>query len=229
MTEICGSAALHGAQDLLIINWHEGNIPALAIAAEQLHSQSQMRVATVQACYVADELYGAECNGLTHAGEIEALAVLASRPELVRLDRVDAGGDPLQGRRMDKLRRTRTIQPVLTDIRMIAPAGWYGDPSPATEDRGRLMMNLIAEEVARQAGDFFRAVRPSGRTARPGALENGPGCQAGRGHQIGFAGPQVLRDHWSIAGIQQFDIPDCRDRPRTGSTQPSTSMTASRR
>ena len=114
-----------------------------------------MRVATVQACYVADELYGAECNGLTHAGEIEALAVLATRPELVRLDRVDAGGDPLQGRRMDRLRRTRTIQPVLTDIRMIAPAGWYGDPSPATEDRGRLMMDRIAEEVARQAGDFL--------------------------------------------------------------------------
>ena len=39
VTEICGSAASHGARDLLIINWHEGNIPALAIAAEQLHSQ----------------------------------------------------------------------------------------------------------------------------------------------------------------------------------------------
>ena len=88
VTEICESAAGHGAKQLMIVNWHEGNIPSLAIAAEDLHRRVGMTVLTVQACYVADELYGKECNGLTHGGEIEALAVLATRPELVHLDRV---------------------------------------------------------------------------------------------------------------------------------------------
>ena len=80
-TETCVSTAKHGAKQLMIINWHEGNIPSLAIAAESLHRDHGMSVLTVQACYVAEELYGHSCNGLTHGGEIEALAVLAHQPE----------------------------------------------------------------------------------------------------------------------------------------------------
>lgn len=155
VTEICASAASHGARELLIVNWHEGNIPSLAIAAEDLHRRVGLRVATVQACYVAEELYGATCNGLTHAGEIEALAVLATRPELVHLDRVEGGSDPRQGRRMDRLRRTRAFQPVLTDIRRIAPSGWYGDPAPATLARGQEMMARIAAHIATEATELF--------------------------------------------------------------------------
>src|SRR5262249_27910872 len=75
--ETCVSTARHGAKYLLILNWHEGNIPSLAIAAEALHREHGMTVLTVQACYVAEELYGKTCNGLTHGGEIEALAVPA--------------------------------------------------------------------------------------------------------------------------------------------------------
>lgn len=155
VTEICEAAASHGARQLMIINWHEGNIPSLAIAAEDLHRRVGLTVVTVQACYVAEELYGAQCNGLTHAGEIEALAVLACRPELVHLDRVEGGSDPRQGTHMDKLRRTRSFQPVLTDIRKIAPTGWYGDPSPATEARGVEMMDHIAQTISDEASELF--------------------------------------------------------------------------
>jgi creatinine amidohydrolase len=156
VTEICESAARHGARSLMIVNWHEGNIPSLAIAAEDLHRRVGLRVVTVQACYVAEALYGDECNGLTHGGEIEALAVLAARPELVHLDRVDASSDHGRGSQMDKLRRTRAFQPVLTDIRNIAPSGWYGDPRGATEARGREMMQRIADAVAVEARELFR-------------------------------------------------------------------------
>ena len=89
VTEICASTAVHGAKSLMIVNWHEGNIPSLAIAAEDLHRRHGMTVLTVQACYVAADLFGDECNGLTHGGEIEALVVMAFRPELVHLDRID--------------------------------------------------------------------------------------------------------------------------------------------
>ncbi len=155
VTEICESAAGHGAKQLMIVNWHEGNIPSLAIAAEDLHRRVGMTVLTVQACYVADELYGEECNGLTHGGEIEALAVLATRPELVHLDRVGRSSDHVRGRHMDKLRRTRSYQPVLTDIRNIAPTGWYGDPVGATAERGIVMVNTIADAIATEATELF--------------------------------------------------------------------------
>ena len=154
--ETCSSTARHGARSLLLLNWHEGNIPSLAIAAEALHREHGMSVVTVQACYVAEELYGGSCNGLTHGGEIEALAVLASRPDLVHLDRIDYSSDHAHGHRMDKLRRTRSFQPVLTDIRSIAPTGWFGSPQHATADKGERMLADVAGAIATEATAIFR-------------------------------------------------------------------------
>ena len=155
VTEICASTAQHGARYLLIVNWHEGNIAPLTIAAEELHRTHGMTVLTVQACYVAADMYGHECNGLTHGGEIEALAVLACRPELVHLDRVDYSSDAGHGLKMDKLRRTRSYQPVLTDIRSIAPTGWYGSPQKATRERGEAMLANLADAIAAEATEIF--------------------------------------------------------------------------
>jgi len=154
--ETCVSTANHGAKYLLIVNWHEGNVPSIAIAAEALHREHALSVITVQACYVAEELYGPSCNGLTHGGEIEALAVLAHWPDLVHLDRIDFSSDHVLGHKMDKLRRTRTFQPVLTDIRSIAPTGWFGSPQHATVEKGRLMVANIADKIACEAREIFR-------------------------------------------------------------------------
>ena len=155
VTETCVSTAQHGAKYLLILNWHEGNIPSLAIAAEALHREHGMTVLTVQACYVAEELYGASCNGLTHGGEIEALAVLAQRPDLVHLDRIDYSSDHQHGHKMDRLRRTRSYQPVLTDIRSIAPTGWFGSPQHATAEKGRRMLADITDAISKEATEIF--------------------------------------------------------------------------
>jgi len=154
--EVCTSTAKHGAKDLLIINWHEGNIPSLAIAAESLHRDHGMTVLTAQACYVAAEMYGKDMGGLTHGGEIEAHAVLAYRPDLVHLDRIEQSSDHGHGRKWDKLRRTRSFQPVLTDIRTIAPSGWYGSPENATVERGRRMLEGLADAIAKEATEIFK-------------------------------------------------------------------------
>jgi creatinine amidohydrolase len=156
VVETCASTAKHGAKYLLIINWHEGNIPSLAIAAEALHREHGLTVVTAQACYVAAELFGPQCNGLTHGGEIEALAVLARRPELVHLDRIDYSSEHKHASKMDKLRRTRSYQPVLTDIRSIAPTGWYGSPQPATAEKGVHMVGSVADAIAKEVEQIFR-------------------------------------------------------------------------
>ncbi len=174
VTEICESAARHGAKRLMIINWHEGNIPSLAIAAEDLHRRVGLTVLTVQACYVAEEMFGAQCNGLTHGGEIEALAVLACRPELVHLDRIADSSDDQRGRHMDKLRRTRSYQPVLTDIRNIAPTGWYGTPAGATAERGAAMVEAVADAIAAEATELYaQLARALGGTAELAHLHGG--------------------------------------------------------
>jgi len=154
--ETCASTAKHGAKYLLILNWHEGNIPSLAIAADSLHREHGMTVLTVQACYVAADLFGPQCGGLTHGGELEALAVIAHRPDLVHLDRAEHSSEAQHGKKMDKLRRTRSFQPVLTDIRLIAPTGWYGDPQPATQAKAQRVIAGIAEAIAGEATEIFR-------------------------------------------------------------------------
>ena len=57
---------------------------------------------------------------------------------------------------MDKLRRTDAYQPILTDIRSIAPTGWYGTPQGATAERGRVMVTEIADAIAAEANEIFR-------------------------------------------------------------------------
>jgi len=158
VTETCASTARHGAKRLLIVNWHEGNSAALALAAETLHREHGLSVVTCHACYVAADLYGPTSGGLTHGGEIEALAVLAYRPELVHLDRISGSSDHGHGHRMDRLRRTRTFQPVLTDIRSIARTGWFGAPEHATVDKGRRMLADVADAIAREATEIFAAL-----------------------------------------------------------------------
>jgi creatinine amidohydrolase len=57
---------------------------------------------------------------------------------------------------MDKLRRTRTFQPVLTDIRSIAPTGWFGSPQHANAEKGQRMLVDIADAIARDSREIFR-------------------------------------------------------------------------
>jgi creatinine amidohydrolase len=82
--------------------------------------------------------------------------VLAHRPDLVHLDRIDYSSDHSHGHRMDRLRRTRSYQPVLTDIRSIAPTGWFGSPQHATAEKGSKMLTDIADAIAKEASDIFR-------------------------------------------------------------------------
>ena len=156
VVETCASMAQHGAKYLLILNWHELNIPPLGVAAEILHREYGLTVLTVQACFVADEMFGKECGGLTHGGEIEALAVLAYRPELVHLERIDYSSDHAQGKKIDGLRRTRSYQPVLTDIRSIAPTGWYGSPQNATVEKAQRMVLDVADAIAAESTLIFK-------------------------------------------------------------------------
>lgn len=155
VSETCVSTARHGARRCLILNWHEGNIPSLSIAADALHREHGMSVVTVQACYVAAELFGEEFGGLTHGGEIEVLAVLAYRPELVHLERIDYSSNAERGQEMDRLRRTHSYQPVLTDIRSIAPTGWYGSPEHATVEKARRMLDGVAAAIGTEAAEIF--------------------------------------------------------------------------
>lgn len=158
MEDIAASLFRHGARRLVILNWHEGNTAAIGVAASQIHHRHRMQVVVAQACYVADELYGDECGGLTHGGELEALPVMVYDASLLKLDRATNPSPMAGGRRIDAIRRNRSVQPVLTDIRQIAPTGWYGDPRRADPEKARRVVDGVADHIAASVRAVWEAV-----------------------------------------------------------------------
>jgi creatinine amidohydrolase len=156
--DIGESLATHGCHEFVVLNWHEGNIPSLALVAERLHRSLGLAVVTVQACYVAEETFGAAAGGLTHGGKIEAWSVLSCRPDLVHLDRAGGSGSRLRGELADRLRRDRAFQPVLTDVRTMSETGWYGDPSEATEEEARSFVASLGAQIADRLNSVLRAL-----------------------------------------------------------------------
>jgi creatinine amidohydrolase len=156
--DIGSSLAAHGCREFVLLNWHEGNIPSLALAAEHLHRDLGLSVVVVQACYVAEERYGPVAGGLTHGGKIEAWSVLAGRPDLVHLDRAEGSGDRRQGELVDRLRRDRSFQPMLTDVRTMSSTGWYGNPEGATEQEARQFVTELGAEIASRLRGVLEAL-----------------------------------------------------------------------
>ncbi len=74
----------------------------------------------------------------------------------MHLDRIEHSSDHSHGRKWDKLRRTRSYQPVLRDIKTIAATGWYGAPEHATAAKGVKMLNDIADAIAKECGEIFQ-------------------------------------------------------------------------
>lgn len=170
VADIGSSLAAHGCREFVILNWHEGNIPSLALAAEDLHRDLGLSVVVVQACYVAEERYGPVAGGLTHGGKIEAWSVLSCRPDLVHLDRAAGSGDRRQGELVDRLRRDRSFQPMLTDVRTMSRTGWYGNPEGATEAEARAFVADLGTEIAAR----LRGVLEALAEVQPAPAAGGP-------------------------------------------------------
>lgn len=162
MEDIARSLMRHGARRFVIMNWHEGNTPAIGVAASNLHHNLKANTVVVQACYIAQELYGDECGGLTHAGELEALPVMVYAPQLLKLERAANSSPMAGGRKIDAVRRRRSIQPVLTDIRQIAPTGWYGTPQNANPDKARRVVAGVADRIAEDLQAVWEAMAEVG-------------------------------------------------------------------
>ncbi|MGI9862371.1 creatininase family protein [Moorella naiadis] len=154
LLDTAASVIRHGAQKILVINWHEGNTAAINYAASQLQQEYGVRCVIAQACYIAAQLYQDEAE-LTHAGALEALPVLAYRPELVKLERATNPSPYAAAKEMDTLRRSRSVYPLLADIRQIAPTGWYGDLSIVNDKKAQELVERVSAEIVQAVQRVF--------------------------------------------------------------------------
>lgn len=123
-----------------ILNGHGGNEPAMRIALEHLRStESEIHAYAVSywdPMIAALRDAGEPLQGMGHACELETSMMMAVRGELVDVERVEAD--------------SRTGEPWLYETRgfkEMTAHGGMGDPTSATAERGRRLLDLAVGEV----------------------------------------------------------------------------------
>ncbi len=155
MRDVVSSLHRHGARRVVFLNWHERNLPAIEIVAEDAqNAHEDLRILIVHAHFIAKDMYG-EKVGLTHGGELEALPILADRPGLAHLERATDPSPMDRGARSDAARRDKAVYYIPKDVREMYESGWYGrieDTSPA---RVAEVMEGVSREAARRIKAYF--------------------------------------------------------------------------
>jgi creatinine amidohydrolase len=153
LTDICAGLSRAGVTRVLIVNWHEGNTPAIRLAGDTIQQQFPLRVVVAETHIITNSLFPDEME-FTHAGSMETAAVLAHRPDLVRLSDRTPGADMGQGIANHALFRRRDVFPILADFREIAGTGWYGSPDSIDRQRAEEIFGVVADHAV----NGFRSV-----------------------------------------------------------------------
>jgi creatinine amidohydrolase len=129
LTELGRHASLHWPV-MLLVNGHGGNAMAIEAALGRLRYEG--RAASAWHAHVP--------GGDPHAGRTETSLLLAIAPELVRLDKAEAGDT----------RPIATILPDLRDrgVREISPNGVLGDPAGASASEGERLLDDLVHRLA---------------------------------------------------------------------------------
>jgi len=142
LRDVFDSLRKHGLNRLLIVNGHDGNIPAIDAAAREYRAaHPEFKVAVLEAWWVAAgqlmpqgtfQVWG----GLGHGGEGETSMMLRVDPGLVD---------------MSKARGVVPDLPSGVEVKWtfdeLTPYGATGDPSKATPEKGRLMHDALVKLV----------------------------------------------------------------------------------
>jgi creatinine amidohydrolase len=144
--EIFDSLLKHGINKLLIVNGHDGNIPAIEAASNEYRAvHPEFKLAILSAWWVtAGELVPEDTfevwDGLGHGGEGETSMMLHVDPTLVDMPRARGVVPDLPAQLEHKWL-----------FHEITPYGATGDPTKATAEKGRLMneslVNLMVESI----------------------------------------------------------------------------------
>lgn len=144
-----------GADRIVVVNWHEVNassIETVMTRAQERHPD--VRFVVAQAHFTARDLYE-DYHDLTHGGPLEVLPVEGDHPDLVHLDRATDASEAGQASEMDDLRRGDRAYPIIPDVRLMYPSGWYGDLSEVEDYDGEEVLAEIADACATAVAEAF--------------------------------------------------------------------------
>lgn len=144
-SEIFESLIRHGIKKIYILNGHDGNIPALEIAAHKVKEKHK----DAKFLYLPDwwvkvgERMGNQFevwNGLGHGGEGETSIMMAINPDLVDLSLA-------QSQIPNKVNEISKLANVIWDIEEISQTGATGDSTVASIEKGEQMLSHLVDIV----------------------------------------------------------------------------------
>jgi len=121
----------------ILVNGHGGNHDALAAAADQLRAEGR-RVLVWSPNRTAIERAG-PFRVDAHAGRFETSIMLAIAPEMVRMDRAEAGDPRPVADLLDIMRRD--------GIAGVTRIGVLGDPAGATAEEGEALLVALTHDL----------------------------------------------------------------------------------
>lgn len=154
--DICDSLYKHGFDKLVVVNGHGGNLQALTIALEEFHYETQAMTVLVKAWQLAEYPRPPEGDfGLQgHAGRPETDFMLAIQPEdvdkeayVVSHPTVELG--PFGSVAPSEYAPHDTAAAFMVSAWESTRFGHYGDPSRATAEYGRSVLEARATNLTK--------------------------------------------------------------------------------
>jgi creatinine amidohydrolase len=164
ITDIVTELMRNGVKLFVMVNWHEAHQPSLNATCMDLQFKHGAKFVVAHAHFVAKRLYAPVGGLLTHAGGIEAMAVMAHDPSLFVTERVAEPRRTDKAEALDDMRRSYEIYGFVTNILELSKDGWYGDPTWATPERAKDFADTVSAEIARRIEKVWQTLgvdRPS--------------------------------------------------------------------
>jgi creatinine amidohydrolase/Fe(II)-dependent formamide hydrolase-like protein len=155
VVEVGLSVARHGITKLVIVNGHGGNTPALQYAAQIVN-----RDARIFTCVDSGETSEVEVRALidtpndVHSGEFETSTSLATRPHLVRTDRLRRSVPRFSSKYLDFTSKNSVEWYARTAH--FSESGVLGDPTRASREKGEKLWAIMIAHLAAFLEDLKR-------------------------------------------------------------------------
>lgn len=153
--ELVNSMAEHGFRNFILLNGHGGNISKISVLAEKLRFRPGPPLKVVGITYwhlIGEEIKSIRqtpLGGMGHSCELETSLMLATRPELVRRDRLEADG-PEQVSEFDtKDMFAPGSVTVAKSFKDITRHGGFGDPRGASTEKGERIFEAVVAKLVR--------------------------------------------------------------------------------
>jgi creatinine amidohydrolase len=153
--DICAALVAHGATSLVVVNGDFGNRAPLALAGREAYVRLGFPVLIVD--YPGLTTIAAEVcetppagDGFYHADELETSIMLAVAPDSVRMDRATA----------EYPQFPPAFPAAFTGLDTISTSGVFGDPRPATADKGDRLLDRLCDAATALVSAFLTTTAP---------------------------------------------------------------------